>query len=360
MAMSTLQGEEINLMDYVKVIWKRKLLILSFFGIGIGGILGLSIAFLPRIYQIDTILEIGMVGEELVQTPSQLVNKIKGDVYGILVRAQLGISEKEYPRIEVENPKDTQLVKLTIKSVSADKAQKVLEELNNFVVGEHEEQLKQKREIIENTIRINENKIALVESDIEKVSSRMKINESDITKTKNKIIFSESDIERVKNKIEHTKEEQKNLEAKVDALEKVLSHEQTPGTQFALFDAKEKLANKKKEIEDLYSKINSLKIEIENFHLAVNALEKTREDYSSQINFLKTTIEDLYISFSALRGSLKGIISTKVIKFPAIPEEPIRPKPLLNGVVGGILGLFLGVMFAFAKEWWQKSLRTGV
>lgn len=341
-------------MDYVKVILKRKRLILVMF-------LGAAIAaavlsfITPKVYKITTSLEVGQAAGEAVEASSQLVEKIKSDVYGIFIREKLGISEEKYPKIKTENPKDTRLISLTIESTETQQAKNILEGINNLILGEHQEKIKIKKELIEQDIKTTEGKIKLVESDTEKVVNKIKITESDIEKTKNKFSPINEDIKRIENKIVNGGEEKKNLEAKVDALQKVLVYEQTPGDQFALFDTKEKLANKKQEIEDLYSRINSLKIEIENLNLTINSLRRGKEDLDIQINSLNGGIANLNSQINTLEASLSDIKPTDIIKAPAVSENPIKPRPVLNIVIAGILGILAGIFCAFGKEWWENN-----
>lgn len=325
--------DEIDLMDYVKVLIKRKGLILAIF-LGAAIVAGVFSFLMPKIYKIDTSLEVGRVEkptgttpEQLVESPTQLVEKIEGDVYGIKVREKLNISEKEWPKIKVENPKGTNLVTMAIESDKSEKAKNILEETNSLILAEHQEIIKTKKELLEKDIKTTEDKIKLVESDIER--------------TKNKIQPIDEDIKRIENKIVNVEEEKNNLEAKIEALEKVLVYEQTPGTQFALFDTKEKLANKKQEIENLY--------------LTINSLRRTKEDLEVQINSLKTSIENLNAQINSLRASLDEIKPTKVVKTPTVSEKPIKPNKKLNIVIAAVLGLFVGVFLAFFKEWWEKS-----
>ena len=318
--------DEINLTDYVKVILKRKWLILvMFFGAAIAA--GIFSFIMPKIYKIDTSLEIGQIAGAVVEAPGQVVEKIKGDVYGIFVREKLGIPEEKYPKIKTENPKDTRLISLAIESAEPQQAKNILEEINNLILVEHQEKIKTKKELIEQDIKTTEEKIKLVESDIEK--------------TKNKTQPIDEDIKRIENKINNAEEEKSNLEAKVEALERVLVYEQTPGTQFALFDTKEKLANKKQEIEDLY--------------LTINLLRRSKEDLDIQVNSLKTNIESLNAQINSLRASLDEIKPTQVVKSPTVSASPIKPRPLLNIVIAAVLGLFIGVFLAFFQEWWGKS-----
>ena len=322
--------DEIDLMDYVKVIIKRRWLILTMF-LGAAIIAGIFSFSLPKIYRIDTSLEIGKVGggkeTEAIETIEQVIGKIKGDIYGVFVREKLEISGEGYPKIKTENPKDTKLIAMVIEFAEPEKAKNILEEINQLILAEHQGIIKAKKELINQNIITVESKIKLIENDIES--------------TENKIKPIENDVRRVENKIGYTKEEKKNLENKIVALEKTLIYEQTPGTQFALFDAKEKLANKNNEIENLY--------------LTINSLKRMKEDLEVEINSLKTSIENLSAQINSLRVSLDNIKLTKVIKVPMISENPVKPNKKLNIVIAGILGLFVGMFWAFFAEWWEKS-----
>jgi len=325
--------DEINLMDYVKVILKRKKLILGWF-LGLAIIAGVFSFLMPKVYKIDTSLEIGKIEstietiqDQLIESPIQLVGKIDGDVYGTKVRNELDISELEWPKIKVENPKGTELVKIIIESKESDKAKDILEKINNLILEDHQNIIDSKKELLEKNIGITEEKIGL--------------NENNIININSKISALDEDIFRIENKIDYSEEEKTSLEGKVGALEKVLIYEQTPGTQFALFDTKEKLADKKQEIEDLFLQINSLKKDKESFKIDVNSYESSIASLNADINSLK--------------ASLENIKPTKVIKSPIVSETPVSPKKKLNIIIAGILGLFIGVFWAFGKEWWEQN-----
>jgi len=320
--------DEIDLMDYVKVIFKRKRTILFwFFGlIIIAGVL--SFFVLPKVYKIDTALEIGALQGRLIESPIQLVGKIDGDVYGIKVREDLNILEAEWPKRKTENPKETNLIRIVIESKETERSENILKEVNNLILKEHQDIINIEKDLIEKKIITAENKIESTEEDILIVNK--------------KIEPLENDIERINNKIESAEKEKESLGEKVGALQQQFIYEQTPGTQFALFDAKEKLANKEDDIENLYLRINSL--------------QRTIEDYNSQVNSLERTIEDYNSSIDSLEASLADIRETRVVKAPTVSEEPVKPKKKLNIAIAGVLGLFIGVFMAFGKEWWEKNI----
>ena len=290
--------DEIDLMDYVKVVLKNKLLIFAVFLLAVAAAAAFSF-FSPKVYKIDTVLEIGSVGEKTIEEPAQLVGKIEGDVYKTLVQAKLNIAEKDYPELKAENPKDTSLIKKTIESSKTEQAKLILKEGNDLIIANHQEKIESEKALLVK-------KIETVQGNIEVL---------------------EKDIERVQTKILSLEREKESLVAKVTALQQVLIYQQDPGTQFALFDAKERLESKKQEIENKYLQINSLEKEINGLKSQINSLEKQLED----------------------------IKSTSVIKQPTVSEIPIKPRPLLNMAIAGILGLFIGVFLAFGREWWKRA-----
>ncbi|MBU4274304.1 hypothetical protein KKE19_00620 [Patescibacteria group bacterium] len=293
--------DEMSSIDYIKVILKRKWFILSLFFLAVI-LTGIFSFLLPKVYQIDTSLEVGRIDGvvvALVEDPGQVKEKIDSDVYGVLIREKLQISEENYPKIKAENPKNTNLIKIKIESANTQQSLSILEEINKIISEEHQEKLEFKKELLEKDIEFLENNIEVAGKGTE----------------------------RVKTKIGFLEEEKKNLEAKVEALQKILPYQQDPGTQFALFDTKEKLAQKKLEIEDRYLGINSLETEIGSFKSQINSLQK----------------------------QIKDIWSTQIIKTPTVSKNPIKPRLLFNVAVAGFLGLFSGIFLAFGKEWWEKE-----
>jgi len=290
--------DEIDLMDYVKVILKRKVFILALFlaAVIVAGVF----SFLsPKVYKIDTVLEIGKTDKGMVEAPEQSIAKVEGNVYGTLIREKLNISEAEYPQIKAENPKATNLLNIKIESGNPQQAKEILEEKNELILAEHQEKIELEKEALESEIYLSEENIKVLQKDIE----------------------------RIKIKISSLEEERKVLEAKVEALQEILPYQQDPGTQFVLFNSQERLELKKQEIENRYLQINSLETQI--------------NDFKSKINSLKLQIEN--------------IRPTLIIKPPTVSEKPISSRPFLNMAIAGILGLFVGTFLAFGREWWEKA-----
>ncbi len=191
------------------------------------------------------------------------------------------------------------MLNIKIESKNPQQAKEILEEKNELILTEHQEKVELKKVYLESEIYLSEENIKVLQKDIE----------------------------RIKIKISSLEEERKILEAKVEVLQEILPYQRDLGTQFVLFNSQEKLESKKQEIENRYLQINSLRKEINDLKSHINSLEKQIED----------------------------IRPTKIVKSPTVSEEPIRPRPLLNMAIAGILGLFIGTFLVFGKEWWEKS-----
>jgi capsular polysaccharide biosynthesis protein len=216
-----------------------------------------------------------------------------------MAREKLDISETEFPKIKAGNTAGTNLISMEINSDRTDQAKTVLGELSNLIIANHQERTKDAKALLESQIELKK-------KDIETVNK---------------------DIERVKAKVAFLEDEKSNLEAKVTALQKVLVYRQDAGSQFALFDAKEKVASKKQEIENTY--------------MEVNLMEGNINAINGQINILEKQILDIRM--------------TKVVKGPAISEKIVSPDIVSNLIIAVIFGLFLGIFLSFAMEWWEKN-----
>jgi capsular polysaccharide biosynthesis protein len=323
-----MEYEEIDLMDYVKVIIKRKKLIAGIMVIAVV-VAGVISFVLPKIYMINASVLVGSVESDgrPIEDIGQIRAKVDNDIYGIEIRKKNNIPDVLYSRVISRNPKDTNLLVLSIESEDQNQSKKIIEEMVGIISSEHEEKIMFAKDLVEKNIKTGGEKIKLIQENVKS--------------TEDKIVPIDSDIERLENKIKHSGDEKANLEAKVESLQKVLPYQQDPGTQFALFDAKERLAGKKYEIESLYMGINDYK--------------KQKDDLQIGINALKAEIESLNSEIDLLNESKNKFKETRVIKPPVVSEKTVSPRPVLNMGIAGVLGLFVGVFAAFGKEWWEKN-----
>jgi uncharacterized protein involved in exopolysaccharide biosynthesis len=81
----------------------------------------------------------------------------------------------------------------------------------------------------------------------------------------------------------------------------------------------------------------------------IRARDLARETYMT----LARKVEEARIAAAESDGVLQ------VGSYAAPPEKPASPRKLLNTAVAGALGLLVGVLGAFAIEWWREGLGDG-
>ena len=75
-------------------------------------------------------------------------------------------------------------------------------------------------------------------------------------------------------------------------------------------------------------------------------------NYSIQIrNRYNELVEKYYI----LENQILNSNDFEIIKYPSLPQSPIKPNWKLNMAISGVLGLFIGVFIAFFIEFWQSG-----
>lgn len=69
---------------------------------------------------------------------------------------------------------------------------------------------------------------------------------------------------------------------------------------------------------------------------------------------LRLALIDRYLSLQRELASIKGV---QVIQPPEVPVRPVRPRPALNLAVAGVLGLMAAVLLAFVLEYFARPVQ---
>lgn len=222
---NAIQEEEIDLRQLAEVLLRRKKLI---FGITLAAaIVALVASFvLPKGYEIKTVLEIGTIdvsgAPETLESSAQLKEKIGYGVYSTIVCREMQISQREFPKIKVENSKDTNIIFFSTESTELEKTKIIFEKINELILAGHI----QKFEVA--------NKDLYVQIEIKK-----------------------KDTERLQKKAQSLEREKLAIESKIASLQLLPITIRDTGTQFALYDNQQQLEDKIQEIENTYQGINS-------------------------------------------------------------------------------------------------------
>jgi uncharacterized protein involved in exopolysaccharide biosynthesis len=237
------QYEEIDLREIARFFDKNKIFIIKI------TLLAAVIAFvasysIPKVYKIDSALEVGLVGEAdklvAIEDTAQLKDKIDKDIYGRAIKEKLNIGEEVFPELKAQNSDKTRIFYLSMESSDTERAKQILEEADNIIVNDHKK------------------KIDLVNKDFQ-----------------NNIDNDKKNIERINNKIKALEGEKNIFEDKIGALERISVQNQDLSIQYSLLNAKEKLEEVKKEIEDNYLQINSSEKDINALQLKIDGSQPT-------------------------------------------------------------------------------------
>ncbi len=231
--MST-NDDEINLIDYIKVVIKRKWLIL---GITLTAVLIAGIASMvsPKNYEVSTTLQIGNT-TDILESTAQVAEKIKSNAYKNLLEEKLNI--ENLPEIKTETPQNTNFVSIIIETDNPEQAKQILDEINSLILLEHQEIFNKRESQIKENIKEIQDELTLLE---------------------------------------------------------------------------------------------------------------TKKEYSEGIAELRIRLSDLKSALNVFQQP------TKVIKAPIVLKNPSGSNLILNIVIAIVLGLFIGVLVAFIKEWWENA-----
>ena len=110
-----MQGKEVDLIDYFRILWKRKWTVLLGTFLCVVLVAVLSILFKP-VFEIDTIIQTGKFlaenqagnfEEVVVEEPNQIADKVNLKSYNALIAAQLNVNEKDLPKVNGEDVRNT-------------------------------------------------------------------------------------------------------------------------------------------------------------------------------------------------------------------------------------------------------------
>ena len=117
------------------------------------------------------------------------------------------------------------------------------------------------------------------------------------------------------------------------------------------------------EREMVESAIGQLSSEVQRLTTELVTLRARQQELTSQVEMARR----IYATVAAQYETQKGLMAAKVgesalslVKPAPPPEAPARPRPLLNAVVAGFLGLMAGVTGVLFAEFWRQPVGATV
>jgi len=325
--------KEIELIDYLKVIWKRKWIIII--GTVLCMIVAGAVSFLVKpVYEIDAIIQPGKFlvqnqagdfEEFVVEAPKQIADKVRHRSYDALIKAKLNLNIARLPGINAENIKETLLTRIWIRNHDVELSKRVLNSLIVLLKSDIDKKI---------DIEINDIDSAIKAKEIEK---ERRINQIEILKKKLRIIDQRKkdiikEMDSVKSKINELEKEQlkvlkKENRTEIESLGMLLYSNEIQQSLRYYDILNEKLSDERLKEEEVNS---ALQIE------------------SALINKIDNTI----INLTEKKGRIDY---TKVIKEPTSLLDPVFPKKKLTFLFACIFGFMISTLFAFFIEYLKKQ-----
>lgn len=365
--------DEIELVDYLRVIWKRKwMIILITFVCMVAA--GVASFMMPRIYAVSMIIEPAVIGMQENGNPilfdmMNVKGKIENEIYNTRILSRMNINPRlKQLGFKVVNPKNTKFLKISSEweqnKIVIGKM--ILDQLAAELIYDSDKLVAPIKEDIDKQIAVEQNKIATIETQRKDIDKQMLLKLSDIKGKKNQIKLQQvilknigereteliQEVKQVKNNTEsliHQKNrvvEGKNSEESVS----LLLYFTTVQQNVAYFNQLNgQLNNLKSNEAKIGAEIDRLKKDINDINTAVERLKINKtEGLQTEINNIKLEIERL--------GMKKSYIANiEVLKGPESSEFPINPKKKRNVALAGVIGFMLAVFMAFFVEYIQKT-----
>jgi capsular polysaccharide biosynthesis protein len=366
--------KEIELIDYLNVIWKRKWLIIipTFFLVVAVGVISF---LLPKQWEIDAIMvpskffiqtEQGAFNEVVVVDPKQIASQINEATYDSLIAAELNLDIKEFPKLKANNIRDTKLVRISVKEEDIEKAKQILHSLFNHLKRDLDKKIDVEIKDIDTQIATNENTIKQKGLNIKNNGSEIKLNQIEKNKARQKILSSENKLKISEDRVKSIMEEMKEVKKRIDELEKqqreALSERKQGIDAISLLLYSNEVQQNLRYYNMLEEKLSNEKIVQENLNLLIKdknedikKLDTQIEKLETEIDRINNEIEDVKNEIAFLKERKGRIDYTQLIKEPTSSLSSVYPRKKLNVMIAGILGLIIFTTLAFFLEYLEKQ-----
>ncbi len=394
--MNEITPDEINLMDYIQVIKKRKWLII------IGTLLCMVVAgivsfLLPKIYEAKTYLmvtspkyQVEFATKEGPRISTPIFENVSAETFSKMILnehtaktvvTKLGLTNpgheytvtKILKQVKIEYPRNTNLILLKVQDTSKDRAAQIANEWSSTFIERNEEV----------TSKETSNTYAFVMGQLEKAKMSLKTSEEELEKFQkvNKVDLLKEQISgKIKQVVQYEvklddsnrslmmeKARYKELTAQIKEQERTMPVDKgligkeeinplyvglssrTADTAVNIQSFNAEILQLKENVKNLNEEVSGLKKQLAEQELIQTRLTRNVDTARNTYEILSKKGEETKVS-SAIKST------TIQVSVPAIPPEfPIKPKKRLNVMIAGVVGLLASIMMAFFMEYLEKN-----
>jgi capsular polysaccharide biosynthesis protein len=366
--------EEINLMDYVEILWKRKwLIIIPTFLITVA--IGIWSFMQTPVWEVDAIIQPskflsqntqGEFIEVIVADPKQVAGQINQASYNAIIAAELNIDLRELPNLKAENLRDTNLIRVAIRDVDTNEAVKILNSLFHHLKSEFDRKIDVEMKNIDA-------QIANKETEIQQKSLNIKSRDLEIQAKKIEKDRIVKEIDSDKKKLEISEERQINLlsemksaKSRIDEidkqLQKALAEKQQIGEALGLLLYSSEVQRNLQYYNALGEKMSAEKVAQETLRMDIRNKEEQLRQLDNQIGQVQNQQESIRNETTILKtdiqllGQKKSRIDyAQLVKEPTPSLGPVAPRKKMNVLMAGLIGLTIFGFLAFFLEYLEKN-----
>jgi uncharacterized protein involved in exopolysaccharide biosynthesis len=342
-----LNCNEIDLVDYLKVIIKRKTLVLSVLFICIG--ITVIVNFIrPKIYEISMYVSppSDEAGNKMYDV-NNLGSEINLDVFSSQIKEELKLSEKYPLKIEIVSP-DGKINQVTMASRQSDieTSIKILNGYYQQLTKKYEDGVEEKKQELDMSISLKEASIKEDDLRLMIIDKRIQTNLLQSDRNKERIKRLQKDIQAFEEKDDLSMKEstkaEKNDKQAAGGEQQTLNVDKTHGDMFYL-ELHNMLNKQKTEVLTLVSR--NEKVDLENEQLI---LEKFK--------IMEVDIKQTKLLILIEQAKRKKNHNLMLLQPPQASEKPVMPKIRKNIATSAVLGLMMGSFIAFFLEF-GRSLK---
>ncbi len=411
MQQEEMEYENINLMEYFTLAWKRRwqIIIPTLVLVIVVAIWSFG---LPKVWEVDAIIipskfltqnQAGEFKQVLVAEPKQIASQIMEGSYNSLIGAELNIADREFPKIKAENLRDTNLIRVSIRDKDPQIGRQILMALFNHLKSDFDRKIdveinslntqvegtKNRILDLENEIKSRENAIITTQNEIKIRQNGIKLKEFDIDSKKIEKEKLNNEIESDKSRLKITEErilgvfeEMKSVKTRIDELEKqqrkALAEQKTGTDALALLLYSNEVQQNLRYYNSLEDKVSAERLNRESLAQSIQGKMEALRQIDNQISQIRTgmdsnqtEIESMKTGIENIKNGILGVgnnISnlkndiklsedkknridyTQLIKEPTPSFSPVSPNKKQNVLLAGFIGFCLSVGIVFFRE----------
>lgn len=364
-------GDEINLADLLRVLWKWKWLIV----IGTLVIVASTVAFvyqLPRVYEVSAVIEPGLAGINdrgdrlYLDNVDNITSKINERTYNRKIAEELKLEPEEWPvwpKAKTDRRTKSNIARITLESPmdQADRGKEVLSSLIRMVASDYEKEVNYNRFRYEGQITLKRSELKNNESKKKDFDRQIEIKLNFIKMKKNEIKALNDRLDAMSKRIKELYIEAGNVKANTDeiiSLRKdqlskpagvdavsLLLYSNTIQQNIAYFNRiNDQIYLLKTELKDEQFRKEKINIEMDSIMKEVERMKLTKEE-------LDTKTEDIEAEMKRLESEKDLIENLQVIQAPQVSMKPVGPKKIQITALAVLGSLFFFMMLAFFLEY---------